>query len=84
MDLSLLWQYLVIGLAVLLSLAVVVRKRLPGVERRLRGWLALRLLRPGRAAALQRLGRWIAPPPAGSAGSCGGCNDCGPAPRQKR
>jgi hypothetical protein len=30
MDLSLLWQYLVIGLAVLLSLAVVVRKRAPG------------------------------------------------------
>ena len=83
-DLSLFWQYLVIGLAVLLSLAVVVRKRAPGLERRMRAALALWLLRPGRAAGLQRLGRWIAPPPAGSAGSCGGCNDCGPAPRQKR
>ena len=84
MDLSLFWQYLVIGLAVLLSLAVVVRKRAPGLERRMRAALALWLLRPGRAAGLQRLGRWIAPPPAGNAGSCGGCNDCGPAPRQKR
>ena len=84
MDLSLFWQYLVIGLAVLLSLAVVVRKRAPGLERRVRAALALWLLRPGRAAALQWLGRRIAPPPTAGSGSCGGCNDCGPAPRQKR
>lgn len=81
---SLWWQYALIALAVLVSAAVVVRKRLPGVERAVRGRLALLLVRPGRAAWLQRLGRAIAPPAAGSGGACGGCDSCGPgkSPRQ--
>lgn len=75
---SLWWQYVIIGAAALVSLAVVVRKRAPGLERRLRGALALWLVRPARSAGLQRLGRWLAPPAAGSAGACGGCGSCGP------
>lgn len=72
------WQYAVIAVVTLLSVAVVVRKRAPGLERRLRGMLALWLVRPARPAGLQRLGRWLAPPAAGNAGACGGCGSCGP------
>lgn len=84
METGLLWQYAIIAAAALISLAVVVRKRAPGLERRLRGALALWLVRDGRSAVLQRLGRAIAPPAAGQGGACGGCDSCGPAktPRQ--
>ena len=83
MDASLAWQYAIIAAAALISLAVVVRKRAPGLERRLRARLALWLVREGRAPALQRLGRAIAPPAAGQGGACGGCDSCGPStPRQ--
>lgn len=83
-DASLWWQYAIIAIAALISLAVVVRKRAPGLERRLRGALALWLVREGRSPALQRLGRAIAPPAAGGGGgACGGCDSCGPStPRQ--
>ena len=40
----------------------------------------LALLKPGRAAWLQALGRKIAPPATGGGGACGGCDSCGPTP----
>lgn len=83
MDASLAWQYAIIAAAALISLAVVVRKRAPGLERRLRGALALWLVRAGRRPLLQRLGRTIAPPAAGQGGACCGCDSCGPStPKQ--
>lgn len=77
---SLTLQYLLIALAVLASAWVVFRKQFPGTWRRLCGALALALVRPGRPAWLQRLGRRIAPPPAAADGGCAGCSSCGPAP----
>ncbi|WP_254458115.1 DUF6587 family protein [Xanthomonas sacchari] len=83
MSASLLLQYLVIALAVLVSAWVVLKKQFPGTSRKLRGALALRLLRPGRAAWLQALGRRIAPPVSAGAGACGGCDSCGPTPPRR-
>ena len=78
MERGLLLQYVVIALAVLASGCVVVKKQFPGVVRKLRGSLALWLLKPQRSPHLQTLGRKIAPPAAGGDGACGGCNGCGP------
>ncbi|WP_042810981.1 DUF6587 family protein, partial [Xanthomonas citri] len=64
MTLPLTLQYLVIAIAVLVSLWVVMKKQFPGVLRRLRGALALGLLRRGRPAWMQALGRRVAPPAA--------------------
>ncbi len=77
MDLSLALQYAVIALAVLASAWVVLKKQFPGTVRRLRGAIALRLLRAGRPAWQQALGRRVAPPASGG-GACGGCDSCGP------
>lgn len=78
MEPGLLLQYLVIALAALVSAWVVLKKQFPGTARRLRGAVALALVKPQRAAWLRRLGRRIAPPAnAGNAG-CGGCDSCGP------
>jgi len=83
MDTGLLLQYLVIAAAVLLSAWVVLKKQFPGVVRRVRGMLALWLVKPARSPRLQALGRRLAPPPSGDAGACGGCNSCEPkAPKQ--
>ena len=79
MDKGLLLQYLIIAVAVLVSAWVVLKKQFPGPVRKARIALALPLLREGRAAWQQKLGRWIAP--AGSAANdaaCGGCSGCGP------
>lgn len=84
MDGGLLLQYLVIALAVLVSAWVVLKKQFPGTVRRLRGALALPLLRPARAPWLQSLGRRIAPPASGGGGACGGCDSCGPTPPRQR
>lgn len=78
MDASLLLQYLLIALAALVSAWVVLKKQFPGTARRLRVAVALPLLRAGRPAWLQSLGRRIAPPAAAGDGSCGGCSSCGP------
>lgn len=79
MDLSLTLQYAVIAVAVLVSAWVVVKKQFPGPLRKARVALALPLLREGRPAWQQRLGRWLAPQPKNNGeGSCGGCNTCGP------
>jgi hypothetical protein len=78
MSLSLLLQYLVIGLAVLASAVHVANSRFPAGVRRLRVSMALPLLREGRASWLRALGRWIAPLPSAMASNgCGGCNSCG-------
>lgn len=76
MGISLVVQYLLIALVVAASIVVVMRKQFPGVTRRLRIVIALPLLRDGAPAMLKRLGRWIAPEPAGGGKDCGGCNGC--------
>ncbi|KLD72477.1 DUF6587 family protein [Xanthomonas pisi] len=83
MDLSLTLQYVVIAIAVLVSLWVVMQKQFPGVLRRMRGALALALLRDGRPAWMRTLGRRVAPPAAQGSAACGGCDSCGPAPTRK-
>ena len=80
MDTGLLIQYLIIAVAVLVSVWVVLKKQFPGTVRKLRGVLALALLKPGRAAWLQALGRRIAPPATGGGGACGSTAPGGPAP----
>lgn len=80
MDAGLLLQYLLVALAVLVSAWVVLKKQFPGSVRRMRGALALALLKPGRAGWLQALGRRIAPPVSSGGGACGGCDSCGPTP----
>ncbi|HYQ23421.1 DUF6587 family protein [Stenotrophomonas sp.] len=81
MDAGLLIQYLIVAVAVLASVWVVMKKQFPGTTRRLRGALALALLKPGRPAWMQALGRRIAPPGTGGGGACGGCDSCGPTKR---
>ncbi len=83
MSASLLLQYLVIALAVLLSAWVVLKKQFPGTARKLRGAIAVRLLKPGRASWLQAMGRRIAPAATAGVGACGGCDSCGPAPPRR-
>jgi hypothetical protein len=78
MHAGLLAQYMMIAIAVLLSIGFVAKKQFPAGVRRLRLVCAVPLVREGRAGWLRRVGRWIAPAPAIDAGSCGGCNSCGP------
>lgn len=78
MTASLLAQYAVIALAILLSAAYVVRRQFPAGVRRLRVACALPLVREGRSLWLQRLGRYIAPAPLAAGSECGGCHNCGP------
>lgn len=77
MDKGLLLQYLIIALAVLVSAWVVLKKQFPGVLRKLRGGLALWLVKQ-RSPRLQAWGRQLAPPPSGSTGACGSCGSCEP------
>jgi len=79
MDAGLMLQYVVVALIVLASAWVVVKKQMPGTVRRVRGAIALGLVKPHRSAWLQALGRRIAPPATGG-GACGGCDSCGPTP----
>ncbi|MDQ3040119.1 MAG: hypothetical protein M3Q51_02740 [Pseudomonadota bacterium] len=76
MSAGLLAQYMVIALAVCVSLMVVLRKQFPASTRRMRIALAIPMLRENSPAWLQKCGRWIAPEPAASAKSCGGCDSC--------
>ncbi|QIL20863.1 DUF6587 family protein [Thermomonas sp. HDW16] len=76
MSAGLLAQYIVIALAVLVSVIVVMRKQFPNVTRRLRIAIALPLLREGRAGWMQSLGRMIAPVPRANGKDCGGCDSC--------
>lgn len=77
MTAGLLAQYIVIALAVLASVAVVMRKQFPNATRRLRIAIALPLMREGRSAWLRALARRVAPPGQGGGKDCGGCNGCG-------
>lgn len=79
MDASLTLQYLIIAVAVVASAWVVTKKQFPGPLRKARIALALPLVRSGRPAWQQRLGRWIAPPGHYAGGKdCGsGCDGCG-------
>ncbi len=76
MTAGLLVQYLLIALAVCVSLVVVMRNQFPGATRRLRIALALPLLRDGAPAYFKKIGRWLAPTPIGDGKDCGGCNSC--------
>ncbi|MCC5070153.1 hypothetical protein LLE67_20330 [Xanthomonas campestris] len=75
---SLTLQYVIIALAVLVSAWVVMKKQFPGTLRRLRGTLALALVRDSRPAWMQAIGRRVAPPAGQGAAACGGCDSCGP------
>lgn len=77
MDGSLLLQYLIVAIAVLVSAAVVMHKQFPNATRRLRIAIALPMLRARRPAWLRAWARRIAPPGQGSGKDCGGCNGCG-------
>lgn len=81
-------QYLVVALAVLVSLVVVMHKQFPSATRRLRIRLALPLARAGRPAWMHRLGGWLAPPAQTSGRNhqgCAGCSaSCTPSPKRLR
>jgi hypothetical protein len=77
MAASLLLQYIIVALAVLVSAGVVMYKQFPNATRRLRVAVALPLLRAGRPAWMRALAKKIAPPGQGGGHDCGGCNGCG-------
>lgn len=74
MDAGLLLQNAVVALAVAASVAYVLASRFPGATRRVRGWLAMRLMDIG-SPRIASLARRIAPAP--RAGGCGSCDGCG-------
>jgi len=78
MSTSLLLQYAIIALAVLLSAWVVAKKQFPGSVRRLRVAIALPLLREGKPDWLRSIGRRVAPMAQVGSSACGGCDNCGP------
>ena len=78
MSASLLLQYAIIAVAVLLSVWVVAKKQFPGSVRRLRVAIALPLLREGKPAWLRSIGRRVAPATQTGGSACGGCDNCGP------
>jgi hypothetical protein len=75
---SLLLQYAVIAVAVLLSAWVVAKKQFPGSVRRLRVALALPLLREGRPSWMRAIGLHVSPVAQAGDAACGGCDNCGP------
>ena len=77
MHAGLLAQYVVVALAVVLSVVVVARKQFPEGVRRLRIACAVPLVREGRPAWMRGLGRRVAPAPRRLEGDgCGSCNGC--------
>ncbi|KAF1708030.1 DUF6587 family protein [Pseudoxanthomonas sacheonensis] len=78
MSAWLLLQYVIIALAVLLSVWVVAKKQFPGSVRRLRVSLALPLLREGKPAWMRAIGLRISPVNQVGDSACGGCDNCGP------
>ena len=71
-------QYVIVGAAVLASALYVFLTRFPGTARRLRGWIAIRLVDSG-SATLAKCGRRLAPRPRArdGCGTCGGCDPQG-------
>lgn len=78
MSASLLLQYAIIALAVLVSTWVVAKKQFPGSVRKLRVAIALPLLRGGKPAWLRSIGRRVSPVTQADSSACGGCDNCGP------
>ena len=76
MNAGLLLQYIAIALAVVASIAVVMRKQFPKATRQLRIAVALPLLREGTPGWMKTLGRRIAPTPRGNTAGCSGCDSC--------
>lgn len=76
-------QYVAVALIVLASAWMVMKRQCPGLARRLRIALALRLLRTGRPAWLQGLGKRIAPAAQAGDDGCGACNGCDPGARKR-
>ncbi|MGN2242328.1 DUF6587 family protein [Frateuria sp. GZRR33] len=79
-------QAAVLTLVLLASLVAAFRKLLPQTAKRLQARLSAALDRPGRAAALRRVGAWLQPADAksggcGSGDGCSSCGGCAPAPR---
>ena len=73
-----LWlQYAVIAMAVVAAALFVWRTRFPTSWRRTRIAIAIPLLREGRPAWMQQLGRLVAPASALASGECGSCGGCG-------
>ncbi|WP_133478528.1 DUF6587 family protein [Cognatilysobacter segetis] len=69
-------QYVVVGAAVAASALYVFLTRFPATARRLRGWIAIRLVDSG-SATLSKFGRRLAPKPRAQDG-CGTCGGCDP------
>ncbi len=78
MSTSLLLQYAIIALAVLLSVWVVAKKQFPGSVRKLRVAIALPLLREGKPAWMRSVGLRVSPVGKAGDSACGGCDNCGP------
>ncbi|MEJ1095083.1 MULTISPECIES: DUF6587 family protein [unclassified Pseudoxanthomonas] len=76
MSASLTLQYVIIAVAVLVSVWVVAKKQFPGSMRKLRVAVALRLLHESRPAWQRAIGRRIAPRGSASGAGCGGCSGC--------
>lgn len=71
------WQYAIIALALLWSVAYLIQRQFPQWVRAARTWLALRLLSTQRPIA-RRMARALVPPASAplacaTSGGCGGC-----------
>jgi hypothetical protein len=76
MSAGLVAQYVIIALLVVISVLYTARRLAPRIGGRWQAAVAAELLRPGRAAFAQRVGRMLQP--RGASGSCGGgCGPCG-------
>ncbi|AXI84228.1 hypothetical protein FUT69_01330 [Xylella taiwanensis] len=75
MSVSLLLQYVVIALVVVVSVLVVVRKYLPGTWSRVCTVLAWHLTRSGRPLWIQRFGHRLVPEMR-RVGACHRCGNC--------
>jgi len=78
-------QAVVLTLVLLASLLAAFRKLLPQTAKRAQARLSSALDRPGRAAAMRHLGRWLQPALAksggcGSGDGCSSCGGCAPSP----
>lgn len=77
MSASLLLQYSIVALAVLVSAGVVMHKQFPNAARRC-GWRwHCRCCAPAVPYLDAHAGKKIAPPGQGGGNDCGGCNGCG-------
>ncbi|WP_133498583.1 DUF6587 family protein [Cognatilysobacter terrigena] len=76
MDAGRALQDVVVALAVIASAVYVFRTRFPGTARRLRGWIAIRLVDSG-SPMFGKIGRRLAPAPRAQ-DACGSCDGCEP------